>query len=170
MFISKTIDGKAFWNPYEGLAVGANLMKLMRDWLESGRVTSANGTKQEACKTLASLERQSRAVRPLVKEAMHEWYKAKTGKQMSARPIKVRHSDGQALAKLREQLSLVKTQFTESNGSLRLEDLAISYPAKGVEIKFTAESYFDFALRSADEVLEMANSGLLAGPADGQVF
>jgi hypothetical protein len=63
----------------------------------------------------------------------------------------------------------VQAAFRNSPGKWRLEDLAIGYPQRAVEIVFSPQSYFEFALRSLDEILtDIAAVGTLSGPKVGQ--
>jgi len=103
----RKIDGGSFWNPAEGLVCSANLVKLMRGWIQSDAARPARGTKAETCKALAELEGGVRAVRPLIKAAMQEWYAAKTDKTRIARPIRLSEIDKLTLAQASRTLLLL---------------------------------------------------------------
>jgi hypothetical protein len=160
------IDGSTFWNPYEGLGWAADLIKLARSWIEAGVADPSRGTKEEVCASWERMEAATRAIRPHVKAAYQEWVRFRVGKTHAARPVFLRKEDGRVLRTLREQVLCIRATMAIANGAIRLPEAVIEYPK--AEVRFTQESYFDFVLRSIDEVVGLEKGGKLNGPASGQ--
>ena len=60
----------------------------------------------------------------------------------------------------------MREALANSKGTISLQHPAIDFPEHVVE--FTQESYFEFALRSLDEILYLVQNGELLGMQPGQ--
>ena len=160
------IDGSRFWNPYEGVKAGADLIKFMRGCIESDALVVPGRSKQQACAYLSSIERHVKATVPKLKALMGEWGSVRAGRKVSAHPIFLNEQEREVLRQLRLRVEELRITIEQSSGQMKLFDLAISYPT--AEIEFTPESYFDFVFRSLDEILASAKDGKVIGPVENQ--
>jgi len=162
------VDGSSFWNPYEGLGAGANLIKLSHNWLKDGILQPALGSADDPVKALNHLEASVRALRPKVKFAMEECHQVQSKRKLEATPVQLSKDEVQVLHGLQQQVAQFRQMIANSSGKFAIGNLEIVYPS--ATIKFTTESYFDFVNRSIDETLILSKTGFLVGPSPNQSY
>ena len=166
----KIIDGERFWNPKEGLEAGVHVIQLMRRYIADGVITPVPLTKADVVKALQRLEVDVTAAVPAARIALQDWIFARTGRVAPPRPLRLTKREIQSLKELQGQIPHVLISIEQSKGGFRLGDLAIEYPK--AEIRFYShKSYFDFIMRSIDEVIAAAcGDGMLLGPQGDQLY
>lgn len=168
MKTKKTIDGSKFWNPYEGLGVAADLIKLTYNWVQDGVVKASPDSDINPVQGLRSLEIRVRELRPKVKFAVQEWIFVRVGQKSEATPVQIKPAELEVLHAVQHQIERIEQMIADSAGGLRMDNLAIEYPT--AEIQFSTNDYFNFVRRSIGELIGMARVGKVAGPSLDQVF
>lgn len=153
---TKILDGACFWAPNEGLITAANLLKLAVAWIESDDFHPVDCPPDQAKDVLQGLEAKLRILEVRCKPVV-----AASVNVNSSKPVSFTADTPQTISQTRAFLVQLREAIANSHGALILVDLGIDYLEHSVQ--FTQNSYFEFALRSLDEILHLVKHGVLLG-------
>ena len=168
MNTKRIVNGERFWNPKEGLECGIEIIRLFRTQLADGLIAPAPGSGANPGKAFRQLEVGLRGTIPKVKLAVQECLLAKMGRGSRPKPLRLAEAEAKFIKGLHEEIPQIRIGIEKSKGAYRLEDLTIEFPK--AEVRFTTKSYFEFIMRSAEEVLAASADGMLLGLSPDQIY
>lgn len=158
----RTLDGRLFWAPHEGLTAACNLLRLSHCHLECGVIEFSDCSKPVALRMFSHLTVLLQSLRNRFTDYIGADYRFQAGRSNAKPKAKLLPQDAATLAQVRTHAEFCRSR------SLKLTKLAIDYPK--VTVVFTSESYYDFIFRSLDAADHWVRTGELMRPRADQRY